>query len=279
MKNLITLLLLTLIGNVMHAQQNVIDRYLAAYDQDESFTKLNVAEKTFDLFTAIETKDVQEQQLIASIKKLKGIKGLFKEKTAEGLAIFKESALKIKANKEYEELVSFSNPEHQGIFMLREQESVIQELMVMFASPEEFGVVTIFGEIDIKRIKDLATVIEKNGQAWFDIFENIATEEIVFGGDSGNGFAAKKQAITKIGELELSVYPNPAVDHVMLAAVKGGGQQYELSFYSLIGEPIRNVGKVDLPYRLALEDVPAGAYFVRITDEAGAFKNFKIVKQ
>jgi len=150
-------------------------------------------------------------------------------------------------------------------------------LMFMYGGIEDFGVVTIYGEIDLKRINDLAQVIEKNGQAWFDAFENIATEEIIFDGNASEIEAKKNEFVD--ADLQLRVYPNPAVDYVNLEALKGGDDTYELGFYSILGEPIQNVGKVNLPYKLALKDVPAGSYFVRITNEAGAFKNYKIVKR
>jgi len=35
---------------------------------------------------------------------------------------------------------------------------------------------------------------------------------------------------------------------------------------------------VNLPYTLQFNDLPSGAYFIRLTNEAGVYKNFRIVK-
>lgn len=277
MKNLLSILCLFLVANFVQAQTNVIDRYFANYESDDSFTKLKVSEKSFELFSQIETKDAQEQEVIASIKKLKGIKGLFKENGEDGLSVYKTGLDKIKNSGEYEDLVSFSNPEHNGIFMIREDAEVIKELTVMYGSQNDFGLVTIYGEIDVRRIKDLAEVIQKNGQEWFATFDNIAKDEIVFDSNASQMESRKNSFFD--AELQLNIYPNPAVDFVNLEAVKGGDDFYELTFYSLLGEPIQQVGQVNLPYKLALKDVPAGSYFIRITNAKGAFKNYKIVKR
>ena len=277
MKKILTFFGLLLAGALVSAQSNVIDKYFNDLQEVDNVTKVNVQEKTFELFTQIETKDVQEEQLIESIKKLEGIKGFFQENSSDAPQNYAEGFKNITSDGSYEELMSLSNPDDKGIVMIREEDDKILEMMVMFNSKKEFGVFTIFGDLDIKRIRDIGDVIRKNGKAWFDVFENISQETIVFNPDSKQDDVSKPIENFD-AELDLAIYPNPAVDHVMLTRKSGKNNAVQLGFYTLIGEEILSMQKVQLPYRLNMDAIPAGSYFVRITTETGFFKNYKIVK-
>jgi len=277
MKKILTFFGLLLAGALVSAQSNVIDKYFNDLQEVDNVTKVNVQEKTFELFTEIETKDAQEEQLIASIRKLEGIKGIFLENSSEAPQNYADGFNDIMSDGDYEELMSLSNPNDKGIVMIREEDDKILEMMVMFNSANEFGVFTIFGDLDIKRVGDIGDVIRKNGKAWFDVFENISQETLVF-----NPSVDSEQNVRPVerfdSDLDLTIFPNPAIDHVMLTRKSGENQSVQLGFFTLIGEEILALDKVQLPYRLDINDIPSGSYFVRIANDDGAFKNFKIVK-
>jgi len=277
MKKLLTFFGLLLAGALVSAQNNVIDKYFDDLQSVDEVTKFNVQQKTFELFTEIQTKDVQEQQLIESIKKLDGIKGIFQEQTNEGADYFHMGMRGILSDGGYEELMSMSSPEEKGIVMIRENDESILEMMAMFHSENEFGVFTIFGDLDLHRISDIREVIRKNGKAWFDVFENISKESLVFDPNS-DITQVEKQELHFDTDLDINIFPNPAIDHVMLTQESGKNESVQLGFYTLIGEEVLSLDKVQLPYRLNLNDIPSGSYFVRITTTDGVFKNFKIVK-
>ncbi len=277
MKKILTFFGLLLAGALVSAQSNVIDRYFNELQEVDDVTKVNVQEKTFDLFTEIETKDEKEEQLIESIKKLEGIKGIFQENSVKAPQNYAQGFKSIMADGEYEELMSLSNPAEKGIVMIREGDGKVLEMMAMFSSENEFGVFTIFGDLDINRVSDIGDVIRKNGKAWFDVFENVSQEDLVFTSPYSQGDKTiPSQRID--AELDLTIYPNPAVDHIMLTSRSGEKNAVQLGFYTLIGEEILALDNVQLPYQLNLNEIPAGSYFVRITTDTGAFKNYKIVK-
>jgi len=278
MKNLVLLLSFFLLGQFVSAQNNVIDLYFKVEQKDPQFSKLKVNSKTFEYASEFKSADAREQKLIASIQKLEGIKGLFIEQSEKAKMTYENAYDKIRANKNYEELMSFQHKEDQGIFMIRESEDKIQELMAMFNAENEFGVITIFGEIELQSITDLAAVMEKNGKAWFDHFENMSEDAIVFDLAAKPGDQVSTPQVLSAKDLNIRIYPNPAVDHVMLEALEDKGEKYEIAFYSLLGEKLEDLGKLNLPYRLELNDFPKGTYFVRITNASGKFKNYKIVK-
>ncbi len=257
---------------IMSAQSNVIDKHFQDYKQDHRFTKVSVAGKTFELFNEVETKSTTEQELVESIQKIEGIRGLFMEKSEEAPATYRQGHLKITNDADYEELMSVQNSEHNGIVMIKESAGTIEELVAMFSDLDKFGIFTIYGDLELQAMRDLATVIEENGEAWFKTFEKLDTNPIIFGAENSKGETLSNE------DLAISIYPNPATDFVMLKSLNDSDANFTIGFYSLLGDQIQADKKVQLPYQLELKDVPQGSYFVRITNAAGEFRNYKIVK-
>ena len=277
MKNLLVLLSFLLLGQLVTAQNNVIDLYFKAEQKNPDFSKLKVNSKTFEYVKELKSVDVQEQKLIASIQKLEGIKALFLENSDKVKLTYDHAYKQIMANNDYDELMSLRHEDHNGIFMIREADDKILELMAMFTSDQEFGVISIFGEIELQSILDLAQVMEKNGKAWFDHFENMSDDAIVLDKATSSGKKSSEQILLNNG-LSVRIYPNPAVDHINIESLSDENEEFEISFYSLLGEQLKDLGKVQMPLRLEVRDFPIGAYFVRITSSDGTFMNYRIVK-
>jgi len=160
--------------------------------------------------------------------------------------------------------------------MIREEEGVVKELTIDAGDKDNFFLATIYGEIDLKALSRFTEVIRENKAAWFDIFENFHSDELVFGKNKAIDKQANKGK--QGADINVNVFPNPVVDYVQLTPNGLSGTTYQLEFFSLIGEPIKNMGTVTLPYRLEVNDLPPGAYFLRLTNENGQFKNYRIVK-
>lgn len=269
---------LMLIANSAFAQANFISDYYAHHEKDPSFTTVNVSSKTFSLFTDIETNDVDEQKVLGAIAKLDGIKVVSKEKASNSFILYQEAENTILNDERYEELARVNAQEDNFIFMIREVDDLVKELTIIVGSDDHFLIATLFGDIDLNNISRLTKVIRTQGKDWFAIFENIDSDELVFEGARRNNKNTKTTKEASDDEIAISVFPNPVSDYVRLEAKDAADTTYELQFFSIIGEPIKNIGRVNLPYQIQLEDLPSGAYFLRLTNEKGAFKNFRIVK-
>ncbi len=275
-KNTLLLLLALCLSNFTFAQSNFISEYYADYETDDSFDKLSVTSKTFDLITEVEPKNKDERNAIEAISKLDGIKVLHKEKT-EGLIELRTEAIEKAAQDErYEDLIKVETQNENFLLMIREEAEIVKELTVIAGDKDHFMMATLYGEIDLKNISRLASAIQNNGKEWFKVFENIDSNELVFNG--ANGRSEKRDNKANSDDISFNVYPNPVSDYVQLEAIGGTETEYQLEFFSIMGEPVKNVGKVALPYKVQLEDLPSGAYFLRLTNAEGVFKNFRIVK-
>ena len=212
--------------------------------------------------------------MLGAIAKLEGIKVLHQEKSKDAKALYEDAYENLQSDGRFEELISVQTSDESVLLMLREEDGVIRELTIDAGGKENFFLATIYGEIDLKKLSRLTEVIKQNKNEWFDIFQNIESDELVF----GKAKTTNKSKSQSSEDIQVNVFPNPASDHVQLEAKGLSGTEYELQFFSIIGEPIKNMGTVTLPYRLELKDLPSGAYFLRLTNESGAFKNYRIVK-
>lgn len=278
MKKITLLFALACFCNITFAQDNFISTYFADYEKDPAFNTMNVSSKTFSLFTDIETTDVDEQRVLGAIAKLDGVKVVSKPKAEDSMALYEEAEKTIESDDRYEELVRVNTQEENFVFMIREEEELVKELTIIAGGSKEFLMATLYGEIDLKNISRLTKVIQKQGKGWFEIFDNIDSEELVFAGAKNRDKSKATKQINRSEKIAINVFPNPVSDYVRLEAKDGNNENYTVQFFSIIGEPIKNVGEVSLPFEIRLEDLPSGAYFVRLTNEAGDFKNYRIVK-
>lgn len=272
MKNSLLLFLLVTCFQVGTAQDNFISKYFAKYEADPNYNSVNVTQKTFSIFTDIKTNNADEQTVLGAIAKLDGIKVLHRDKMEDAKDLYQEAHDQLYEDGDFEELVSVQTSDESFLLMIREEDGVVKELTIDAGDKDAFFLATIYGEVDLKALSRFTEVIKDNKAEWFDIFKNLQSDELVFG---KNKSAKKGQ---NDADINVNVFPNPVVDYVQLTPKGLSGSTYQLEFFSLIGEPIKNMGTVTLPYRLEVNDLPPGAYFLRLTAENGQFKNYRIVK-
>ncbi|MFK7810137.1 MAG: DUF4252 domain-containing protein [Saprospiraceae bacterium] len=278
MKKIMILFALACFANLAFAQNNFISQYYSDYEKDPSFSTINISEKTFSMFADIETEDIDEQRVLSAFAELTGVKVVNKEQVKNGTALYEDAEMTILNDERYEELARVNTQNGDFVFMIREEGSVVKEFTVITGSSEQFFMGTLYGDIDLKSISRLTKVIQKQGKDWFNVFENIDSEELIFDKAKARNKKNQQTNTTANEEMAITVFPNPVSDYVRLEAKDQTNESYEVQFFSSIGEPIKNLGKVNLPYEIQLADLPAGAYFVRLTNAEGAFKNYRIIK-
>src|SRR3982751_2143589 len=99
MKKIIIVALMMIAVNGVFAQ-DAISKFFNKYQDDESFTQVTVSSKMFSLFTNMEVKSPEDQEVLTAISKLKGLRILAKENTSDAKGLYKE-AMGILPVKEY----------------------------------------------------------------------------------------------------------------------------------------------------------------------------------
>jgi len=156
MKKILVSLTIIMIGFGVKAQDDVISKYFSNYLDDENFTKVTVTSRMFSLFTDVETGDEDSEEFLEAISKLKGLKVISGDSITDGMAKYKD-ALKKVSGKGYEELMSVKDGSENFEFMIKEKDDIITELMMIAGGNEQFHLLTLYGEIDLKTITQLAS--------------------------------------------------------------------------------------------------------------------------
>ena len=141
--------------------QDVISKFFTKYQNDESFTNVNISSKMFGLFTEMDAQTPEDKEVLEAISKLKGLKILAKENARNSRELYKEALGLIPKN--FEELMSVRDKDKDMKFMIDENGGKISEMLMVVGGNEEFMIMSIFGEIDLKQISRIGTKMNIKG--------------------------------------------------------------------------------------------------------------------
>lgn len=162
MKKIIALLIMTAVGTGVYAQSEAVTKFFAKYATDESFTVANISSKMFSLITNMDVKTPEDKEIVDAISKIKGLKVLGKENTSDARALYKE-AYALVSGKDYEELMSVRDKDKDMKFFIRESGGKISELLMVMGGTDDFMLLTLFGEIDLKQISRIGRKMDVEG--------------------------------------------------------------------------------------------------------------------
>jgi hypothetical protein len=163
MKKLMMGIALMLVGSVAAvAQGDAITKFFNKYGNDETFTQVTVSSKMFNLFTNMDMKSEEDKAVLEAISKLKGLRVLAKQETRDSRELYKE-ALSI-IPKDYEELMSVRDKDKDMKFFIKESKpGLISELIMAAGGNDEFMMLSLFGEIDLKVIGKIGSKMDIDG--------------------------------------------------------------------------------------------------------------------
>jgi hypothetical protein len=141
--------------------QDAISKFFSKYQNDESFNQVNISSKMFGLITNMEVETSEDQEIVDAISKLKGLKILAKEGARNSRELYKEAFALIP--KDYEELMTVRDKDKDMKFMIKESGGKISELLMVMGGNEEFMVMSLFGEIDLKQVSRIGKKLDVKG--------------------------------------------------------------------------------------------------------------------
>ncbi len=169
MKKIALLSILILSTLAANAQDDAITKFFSKYQNDESFTQINITGRMFSLFTNFEAEDEEDQEMIDAVSKVKGLKILAKDDISNGQALYNE-AFKLIDSKEYEELMTIREKDSDMKFLIKEKDGIIAELLMVIGSEDSFFLLSLVGDIDLKQISKLSKSMDIDG---FENLQNI----------------------------------------------------------------------------------------------------------
>jgi len=161
MKKIIAAGALLIVMNGAFAQ-DAISKFFSKYQTDQSFSSVTVSSKMFGLFTNMEADTPEDKEILEAISKLKGLKILAKEDARTARDLYKE-AFSLIPIKEYEELMAVRTDDKDMKFFIKESSGKISELLMIVGGNEQFMVMSLFGEIDLKQIARIGRKMDVKG--------------------------------------------------------------------------------------------------------------------
>lgn len=163
------LILICIIGVSAHsfAQNKSIDRVFDKYSGMEGFTTVYISKYMFTMFSnleGVEDDDMKEVQDVFG--KLDGIKILAvddPEALGKGINFYDEIMKDLPRN-QYEELMVVKDSDSDVVFLAREEDGVIRELLLIVGGEgDDNALIAITGEIDLNTIAKLSKTMDIEG--------------------------------------------------------------------------------------------------------------------
>jgi hypothetical protein len=161
MKKIVAVVVLMIVMSGAYAQ-DAISKFFSKYQDDMSFTQVNVSGKMFSLFTNMEADSPDDKEVLNAISKLKGLRILRKENTSDARTLYKEAYALIPL-KEFEELMSVRDKDADMKFYIKENAGKISELVMIMGGTKDFMVMSLFGEIDLKQVSRIGKKMDVKG--------------------------------------------------------------------------------------------------------------------
>lgn len=172
MKKLIiySILGILLLGNSAYAQQDAINAYFETYANDERFSNIFISKKMFKMFAKL-PKDGDEEELLDIIGQLDGLR-ILSSSEVDGMSMYKEAFTKLSGNK-FEELMSIRDGGQELKFLIKEGDGKVKELLMISGETNNFFILSLVGNIDLKQISKLSTTMDIKGM---DNLKNLEKE-------------------------------------------------------------------------------------------------------
>jgi len=161
MKTIMAVGLMMMVVSVSYAQ-DAISKFFSKYQNDETFSQVTVSSKMFGLFTNMEAESEEDKEILSAISKLKGLRILAKDDARNARTLYKE-AFTLIPMKEYEELMSVRDKDKDMKFLIKESGGKISELLMIMGGNEQFMVLSLFGEIDLKQVSRIGKKMNVDG--------------------------------------------------------------------------------------------------------------------
>jgi hypothetical protein len=162
MKKSVVVVAMVMMTVVANAQDNAISKFFTKYQDDDSFSLVNISGKMFNMMANIEGTTAEDKAMISAVSKIRGLKILTKSGARNSRELYKE-AMDMIPTKEFEELMSIREKDKDMKFFTKEAAGKISELVMVMGGNEEFMVLSIFGEIDLKEMSKIGKSVNIDG--------------------------------------------------------------------------------------------------------------------
>ncbi|MDL2305776.1 DUF4252 domain-containing protein [Bacteroides sp. OttesenSCG-928-D19] len=152
MKRMALLIIGCMLVGTMSAQ-DLVANFLKKFEKETEFSIVNISPKMFELISVMA--DDEEEEGI--LKKLTGLKVISTEKNA---GKYYKEASRMLASSDHEELMSVvDGTDNVQMFVKEKKKGLISSLIITIQEPDEFTMIGITGEIDLKQLSTISKTL------------------------------------------------------------------------------------------------------------------------
>lgn len=177
MKKTIFSLILLLTAGAVFSQSNAVSSYFQDHAENKEFTKITISEGLFQLANHVEVETEEEKELQEAVSKIKGMIILVCDSCAGNeRAMFDDSNKRLPSS--YAELMLVEDKDADVRFTIRENNGIINEMLISVGGDDVFALIDIWGEIDLKNIRKLTEAFDVEAMKSFDPKTAVASRSV-----------------------------------------------------------------------------------------------------
>ena len=160
----------TLISTFSFGQNDAISSFFSDYADDDRFTSVSIGPKLFSMVSKVTTDDMDPdvKQLIDNLERLR----ILSADLDDGMSYFNDAKKRIN-RKEYEELMVIKEgKDEEVLFLVKEKNDVINELLMISGSGDDFTLISFVGIIDLNVLSRLSKDLDIDGIENFEDLED-----------------------------------------------------------------------------------------------------------
>lgn len=144
--------------------QTFTDVLFDKYGSDEDYTTVHVTQHMFELFAEVET-DEESDEFLETVKQIDRIKVLVTDNKSKAKKLYEEAISSVENSEvDYKELMIVKEGEEIIKFMVhKKSNNKVAELLMIMYDGDEAVVMSISGDIDLKKIAALSKSMDING--------------------------------------------------------------------------------------------------------------------
>lgn len=160
MKSLSIIILCMALGLHSVAQDDAIVKYFGKYADNDKFTSVYISNKMFSMFSNTDEKG--DKELSEVLNKLGGLRILTSDQ-ANGTKMYQEAHGLLVTNG-FEDLMRVKEKgKSEFRFLIREANGKIRELLMLSGEGNNFFLMSLIGDIDLKKISKLSKSFDVDG--------------------------------------------------------------------------------------------------------------------
>lgn len=178
MKRIIfSLILLFAAGSIFAQSNNAVNNYFSDHAQNEEFTKITISQGLFQLANHVEVETEEEKEFQEAVSKIEGMIILVCDSCAGNeRSMYDESNGRLPSS--YAELMLVEDKDVDVRFTIRENNGVINEMLISVGGDDVFALIDIWGEIDLKNIHKLTEAFDVQAMKSFDPKTAVASRSV-----------------------------------------------------------------------------------------------------